>query len=215
MIITAETYKEFIKNHLGRGVDVDGTAGVQCVDLIKAYLSEVFGIKAGSWGDARYYYERFKDKSWGGYNKMNKAFVRIENTPDFVPQKGDICVWGPDVSSSHNSGHISIANGTGNTSYFYSHDQNWNGKPMKAVKHSYKAFYGVLRPRNQSLITGEGSGRYVVTASALNVRNGPGTTYARGSLLQNGTEVEVIAQKGNWSQLAPDRWVYSAYIKKL
>ena len=38
-------YDKFIKNHNGKAVDYDGTAGVQCVDLVKCYLNEVFGIK--------------------------------------------------------------------------------------------------------------------------------------------------------------------------
>ncbi len=37
-------FEKFIKKHLGKATDVDGSAGVQCVDLAKAYLKEVFDI---------------------------------------------------------------------------------------------------------------------------------------------------------------------------
>lgn len=37
-------FEKFIKNYLGKATDVDGAAGVQCVDLAKAYLKEVFDI---------------------------------------------------------------------------------------------------------------------------------------------------------------------------
>ena len=47
------TFDQFIKKHLGKAMDYDGVSGVQCVDLAKYYLDEVFGIKAGAWGDAR------------------------------------------------------------------------------------------------------------------------------------------------------------------
>lgn len=210
----AESYQSFISAHLGKGVDYDMTAGVQCVDLIKAYLAEVFGIRPGTWGDARYYYERFKDPTWPGYRRMNDAFVRLPNTPQFVPQKGDICVWGPDVSDSHDSGHISIANGTGNTTYFYSHDQNWNGKNMKLVKHSYRAFYGVLRPRDRSKVEDNLTGSFTVTASALNLRTGPGVNYTSAGLLKNGEKVTVTERSGNWSKLSNGLFVYTAYLKK-
>lgn len=36
-------YSEFINKYLGKSTDYDGAYGVQCVDLIKAYLHDVFG----------------------------------------------------------------------------------------------------------------------------------------------------------------------------
>lgn len=38
-------YQEFINEYLGKSIDYDGVAGVQCVDLAKMYLDKVFGIK--------------------------------------------------------------------------------------------------------------------------------------------------------------------------
>lgn len=42
------TYKEFEKKYLGKAVDFDGVAGVQCVDLVDQYLKDCFGI-TGVW----------------------------------------------------------------------------------------------------------------------------------------------------------------------
>lgn len=71
-------------------MDYDGVSGVQCVDLIKYYLDEVFGIKPGAWGDARNYYESFTS-----YSALTNNFTRISgNNASFVPKKGDIVVWG-------------------------------------------------------------------------------------------------------------------------
>lgn len=175
---------KFVSAHLGKGVDVDGAAGVQCVDLIKAYLSECFGIKAGSWGDARYYYENFNNTAWGGYTAMNRSFTRIANNAAFVPMRGDIVVFGKNVSQSHNSGHIAIATGEGSPSWFKSYDQNWNGKPMKVVTHRYTSedFLGVLRPKR------------TVTA-ALNIRSGAGTAYKVVGELAKGELVTVYERK--------------------
>ncbi len=142
------TFDEFVKAYLGKSTDYDGVSGVQCVDLVKVYMNKVFGMKPGAWGNAKDYYENFSNVS-----ALKNNFTRIANTPSFVPQKGDICVWGKNVSSSHNYGHIAIATGEGNTKEFYTYDQNWNGKPMKKVKHTYAAFLGVLRPNNQTAIT--------------------------------------------------------------
>ena len=81
-------YSEFIIAYSGKSFDYDGVSGVQCVDLIKMYLDKVFGIKAGAWGNAKDYYENFNNLP------LKNSFDRIANTASFVPQQGDIAVWG-------------------------------------------------------------------------------------------------------------------------
>lgn len=142
-------YNEFVLKYSGKATDYDGVSGVQCVDLIKSYLNDVFDIKAGAWADARHYYENFNC-----HKELVNNFNKIPNTPSLVPQKGDICVWNKNISNSHDCGHIAIATGEGDIHSFYSYDQNWNGKAMKKVKHSYRHFYGVLRPKNQNKVGG-------------------------------------------------------------
>lgn len=129
-------YNEFIEKYVGKSFDYDGVAGVQCVDLIKMYLDKVFNIKAGSWGNAKDYYLNFEKLP------ISKYFRKIKNTNSFIPQKGDICVWG---SGLNIYGHVAIATGEGDTKYFYSYDLNWSSKKVKKVLHSYKGFLGVLR----------------------------------------------------------------------
>lgn len=142
-------YNEFVSKYIDKTTDYDGVSGAQCVDLIKAYLDKVFDIKAGAWGDARCYYENFYC-----HKALVDNFYKIHNTALLVPQKGDICVWNKNVSKNHDCGHIAIATGEGDIHSFYSYDQNWNGKSMKKVKHSYCNFYGVLRPKNQNKVGG-------------------------------------------------------------
>ena len=144
------TYAEFIKKHVGKAMDFDGVAGSQCVDLIKYYLKEVFNVNPGAWGDAHCYYDNYNNLPL-----LKQHFTRIANTPDFVPRKGDIVVWSPALSLG-GWGHVAIATGEGNTTYFYSYDQNWTGNhdACKMVKHNYNCVYGVLRPKDQSKITG-------------------------------------------------------------
>lgn len=138
-------FKEFINTYNGKAIDYDGGYGVQCVDLIKLYLDKVFSIKIGAIGNAEAYYRKYNDEILLKYN-----FERIPNTPEFIPQKGDIIVWGTNYSKT---GHIAICNGIGSTNYFYSYDMNWNGKAMKRVKHNYNGVVGVLRPKDQSKIS--------------------------------------------------------------
>lgn len=135
----------FIKKYLGKATDVDGAAGVQCVDLAKAYLKEVFDVDFFAVGSAKNYFERF-DR----FGALRDKFVRIANTPDFVPIKGDLAVWGSSKGGGH--GHVAICSGEGDTRHFYSYDQNWDGKACKLVRHDYRGFLGVLRPRCRVLI---------------------------------------------------------------
>ncbi len=143
-----KTYKQFIADHLGRAVDYDGVADEQCVDLVKCYLKEVFGLESGAWGDAHCWYDNFNH-----ILTLYNNFTRIPNTPNFVPKKGDIGVWDSGLSPK-GFGHIAICTGEGDTNHFYSHDQNWTGRhdPCTKVYHTYSHFAGVLRPKNQDRI---------------------------------------------------------------
>ena len=100
------TFDSFVKRYIGKAVDYDGVAGVQCVDLVKLYLYNVFGIRAGAWGNARDYWLDFSS-----HPTMTANFTKIKNTPSFIPKKGDIVVWNGDISTKNNYGHIAIATG--------------------------------------------------------------------------------------------------------
>lgn len=223
------TYDDFVKAYNGKATDYDGAYGAQCVDLIKAYLNKVFGIKPGSWGNAKYYWQNFSKHS-----ELTKNFTKIANTASFVPKKGDIMVWNGNVGSG--AGHVAICTGEGTTSYFYSYDQNWNGKEMHKVKHDYDDVYGVLRPKDQSKISGALTykvGSTYTLQTNVKVRMGAGTNYAQksvsqltadgkknataksgGAVLKKGTKVTVKAVKTVnekiWLQI-PSGWVAAFY----
>ena len=134
---------ELVKAYLGKATDYDGGMGIQCVDLIKLYLDKVFNIKIGAIGNAEAYYRRYDEVPL-----LRDNFERIPNTADFVPQKGDICVFGTKLSKY---GHICIATGKGDPSSFTSWDQNWGSKEMKEVTHNYNGFEGVLRYKKKDI----------------------------------------------------------------
>ena len=135
-----KSYEDFIKSVIGTSFDEDHVAGVQCVDLIKRYLKEVFGLNVpNGFGNAIDYYKEYNNKKL-----LNTNFERIENTPSFIPKQGDIMVW--NEKRGKGAGHVAICTGIGDTKNFYSYDLNWNGsKKVKEVKHDYKNVLGVLR----------------------------------------------------------------------
>lgn len=221
------TYAEFIKKHKGKGVDYDGTAGVQCVDLAKCYMAEVFGMKPGAWGDAHCYYDNFNSIS-----ALKSNFTRIANTASFVPKKGDIMVWSSKLSSG-GWGHIAICTGEGNTNYFYSYDQNWTGKhdPCTKIKHTYNCVLGVLRPKDQTKITGTSTSTntetlitYKVTASKLRYRKSPSLTADIAGTLEKDEKVKAVkgyskAKDGyTWYKVKINKKYYycaAAYLKRV
>lgn len=137
------TFDKWVKQNIGKGIDYDGTYGVQCVDLAKHYIKNVLGVTPQSIGNAIEYYNKRKTSEY-----LTKNFKWIDNTPEFIPKKGDLCVF----TSRSGHGHISVATGEGTTSYFYSYDQNFpkaKHEPMTKIKHSYTSFLGVLRPKKK------------------------------------------------------------------
>ena len=151
------TFDEFVKKYYGKKTDYDSYAGAQCVDLIKVYLKECFGIYAGSWGNAEAYFNRFNDKTWGGYGAMHEAFVLIKNSASFKPIEGDIVVYGERFSKSHDCGHIGIATDECTLNTVVMYDQNATGNRDAMKKSSYFGYItrnclGVLRPKDRSFI---------------------------------------------------------------
>lgn len=137
------TFNKWVKENLGKAIDYDGTYGVQCVDLAKHYIKNVLGVTPQSIGNAIEYYNKRKTSEY-----LTKNFKWIDNTAEFIPKKGDLCVF----TSKSGNGHISVATGEGTTSYFYSYDQNFpkaKHEPMTKIKHSYTSFLGVLRPKKK------------------------------------------------------------------
>ena len=148
-------YDEFQKKYIGKAVDYDGVAGVQCVDLVDQYLKEVFGITGVYVGGAKELYNRFT-----AFPALVQAFVRIANTRELVIQKGDIIVWGGGTW-----GHTGLGTGSGDINWFESLEENTLGRhePTQLVKHYFNnksgvdccyPVLGVLRAKDQSKILG-------------------------------------------------------------
>jgi len=222
------SFDAFIKKYLGKATDYDGSCEAQCVDLIKMYFKYVLGIIPKAIGNAHAYFDNFALHAF-----LNKNFVRIKNSPKFVPMKGDVCVWSKKMNKY---GHVAIATGEGNTSYFDSVDMNWGSKEARYITHNYDYFLGVLRPIDRTNIDGL---KLCRVKKAVNVRRGPGTNFKRvyfheftayqqeqvlannGKAANNdfpkGMLVEVYETKGSWYKISEteEMWVHKNYVNQL
>ena len=122
------------RSKIGSKIDMDGyptSNPYQCVDLIMAYY-EYLGVSRVSGNGCDY-----------SHNSLPSGWTRIQNTPSFVPEPGDIVVW---TDAGWQYGHVAIFL-SGNTSNFTSIDQNWpKGSEVKEVSHNYNYVWGVIRP---------------------------------------------------------------------
>jgi hypothetical protein len=131
---------EFLEKYNGKYIDVDNYPvgnKFQCMDLLHQYVVEVLGLtdpRILAAPAARDLYNNF-DNIFG-----KEYFERIPNTPDGVPQEGDIIIWGYNPY-----GHVAIFV-EGNVNSFRSFDQNLPlGSPCHIQNHNYNNVLGWLR----------------------------------------------------------------------
>lgn len=132
-----ELFKENIGNNF---VEISSSsAKYQCMDLAYAYVFTLNYPKATI--QNAYAYQVFTAPK----AITKEYFEIIKNSASFVPQVGDLCVW--DKKFNGTAGHIAIATGVGDTKTFESFDQNVGSLYPQVIKHDYKSFLGVLRPK--------------------------------------------------------------------
>lgn len=166
------TFDEFMTATLGKAIDFDKTAGVQCVDLIDLYMQDVIDMPIVWVRNAKDFYNSFDN-----YQLLKENFDKIPNTRDLIVQKGDVVIWG---GGSH--GHCAIGTGEGDKDKFWSIEENTLGKhePTQLVKHYFNhktgadcdyPVLGVLRPKDQYKVLGYTFYR-VSYPKGLNIREG-------------------------------------------
>lgn len=120
----------FFQFFTGIYVDYDGADGDQCFDLANAYSRWIGGQRfTGATADLI-------------YNQPGDFYTQIPNTPDGIPQKGDIVIW--------NWPHVGIATGeNSSTSQFEVLEQNdpSNSNCHIKVYLNYNGVIGWLRPK--------------------------------------------------------------------
>lgn len=141
------TLDQFVTQHTNKFIDFDNFAGGQCMDLFRFYVRDVLGYPQPR-------PVRGAANIWLNYDtdlNLSTFYDKIPNTPNGVPQKGDVMIW--NMSAGAGYGHISVVL-SGDVNSFVSFDQNFpTNSPCVKVTHTYKNVYGWLRPKGIGMST--------------------------------------------------------------
>lgn len=135
------TFTQFINKYNNKGVDFDGSYGNQCVDLFRQYVKDVLGYPQpkGVVGAKDFWTNYETDKP------LKDNFIKIPNTPDGVPQEGDVMVWGARYGKY---GHIAmVTHADVNTFTCFSQNDPIGTLSQKRKYSSYKGVLGWFRPK--------------------------------------------------------------------
>lgn len=134
------TLQQFVDKYNGKKWDFDNAYSAQCVDLFRFYNKEVLEISqprgvAGA-----------KD-FWSNYDSdpiLRDNFEKIPNTPEFIPNPGDVMIWngwyGP-------YGHIAIVTRADINKFTALSQNDPTGRETHLKEYTYSKVYGVLRPK--------------------------------------------------------------------
>lgn len=188
------SFNEWVNKYLGKKTDWDGVYGVQCVDLIDAFIDRCLGLKKGFWGNAKNWWTERNSSRW---LKNNFKFV-VPTYKNGELQPGDI-----GIRTSGAYGHIFIVKESTSNGKIKYYDQNYEGTGagMTLREKPYTSVYinGVLRPKNQSPFKISNSYKvgctYTLTSN-VKVRTGAGTNYSQ----KKRRELTVDGQKNSLNQ---------------
>lgn len=130
----------FVDNTNGQFIEVSYKEAIyQCMDLAYLWAFCLDIPKAAV--QHQYAYQVYTEAS----DFTKKYFDILPNTPEFIPEAGDLVIWSNKYGPA---GHIGIAIGDGNVDKFWVFEQN---NPLGTNAHvqerSYSCVLGVLRPK--------------------------------------------------------------------
>ncbi|MDW4144020.1 N-acetylmuramoyl-L-alanine amidase [Staphylococcus saprophyticus] len=165
--------------------DFDGAFGAQCFDLANMYWNYLTGGRL-----AGYYAKDIPFK-----NNFNGLATVYENTPSFLPQKGDICVLHSGYGGG--AGHVFIV-WSANLNSLVGLDQNWYGgaennppEVAQLVTHTYDNPMYFIRPHYKTKTS--------VVSKAKDKVSKPSTSKAKGRkiLIASGHGYADVGAVGN------------------
>ncbi|MBF0713596.1 SH3 domain-containing protein [Gemella sp. GH3] len=193
-MVTRITSCDWIKDKVDKAIDWDGYYGAQCVDLIMAYVGEMWGVMMR--GNAMDYL----------HNSLPEGFKRYQKG-DIEILPGDIVVWYMTMPWGH-IGVVIEVDGDFITCVEQNVDGNIDaltkGGPARVVKRDYKNLACIIRPPfeddseeyyNYNFIAE--NGHFTVTVDLLNVRSKPSISS------------EIVAQYGEGSIIFYDKYCIS------
>jgi hypothetical protein len=139
------TVEELIAKYNGKPCKIlPNTLPPQCFDLAVAYTDSL-GIPHYPNNPSPFPYVNASQIYTNFGSFQEQYFIKIPNTADAVPQKGDLVVW----ASSYNNGagHVAIATGSGDTNHFQAFQQNDPNPYCQLKDYSYSSVLGWLRDK--------------------------------------------------------------------
>lgn len=134
-MLTNMSTNDFFKKYDGQKIDYDGFYDGQCVDLYDQFCKDVINCPIYLVAGAKDIFT----------NYPTDYFTRVLNTPDAVPETGDVIIWGSGLGEY---GHVAIFS-EGDVDSFTSFDQNYpTGSKCHFQKHNYNSVLGWLHPVN-------------------------------------------------------------------
>lgn len=128
--------QEFVAKYSGKGIDYDGHYGFQCVDLYRKYVQEVLNYPQSPGVSGA------KD-IWNSY--LQEYFTRVANTPDGIPEPGDIMIWG-DTYGPY--GHVAVVTKATLTTFTcFSQNDPTGSLCGEKLYRTYKPVLGWLHPK--------------------------------------------------------------------
>ena len=139
------TLQNFFNKYNCRYLDYDGAFGNQCVDVMRAYVKEVYGLNPYTAipprGNAKYIFKSFVD---------NADFIKILNGRTNAPESGDIIFFKTSLFYPWLygfAGHVEIVD-QADSMNMINFAQNWpTGSPCHYQKRKYKDCLGWLHRR--------------------------------------------------------------------
>ncbi len=224
--MAVKTFDNWAKDIVGKNLDLDGCAGVQCVDVAHSFMRDVLGLPIQARGNAVDYWKN-------PVKQLKDNFKFVKNTPTYVPKKGVMVVFNATTTNPY--GHIAVTTDECTVDKLVIIEQNCGVKTCRKHTHTYTNLCGFLEPKNRSNIDAKAvskttfkKGDYTLTDN-MNVRTGAGTKYAikkRAQITKDGqahainqtyaclkigtvvtvSEVKKISDKEYWGKI-PSGWI--------
>jgi len=140
------THKQFIDKYNGKYLEFPGTGSAlyQCMDLMRQYIKEVWELDA-------YVIPRSPDARSAWYaSTTNSKIVKIPNTPNGVPQKGDLVFFKTSFLPPWLygiAGHVAVVDGADLYNLFVFQQNYPTGSACNKYRLSYKDCLGWVKKR--------------------------------------------------------------------
>lgn len=95
-----QKFNQIINKYIGKRVDYNNDNSYQCVDFVKQYVKEQYGIGLGLFGPSAL-------SGWNTGSPFNSSFKRVNYIPGLYPECGDIVFL--DKTSNNPYGHVAVA----------------------------------------------------------------------------------------------------------